>query len=588
MIIIKYKIRLRGFMKPIELFMQFFRREGWVYAIGLTMLIAIDIAFLFVPQLIGKAIDTLSHNKVGLVNYIIYFILLFIIITILKVISRRTLLGSIRRMEYLFREILCSKALQIKTTYYETNGPGKVMALMTNDVTSLRVALGLGVMIVVDIIFYSVVGSIILIQKINALLAFKIMTPVFFIIVAIFILGRKLRTKQRSAQATYSDMTEFGQELFQGIDVIRAFNRERIISNSFEKINKLNYRKNMDVALLDSVLTPLTRIAPFICISISIFICGHLAVEGYMTIGEFVTINSFIMLIVGPLIGFGGLISIVQKGLASLDRITDFLGLPIESIDDTTDVLPLEDINIRYLDFNYENSKGHALSQVCTTIRKGSFIGIVGKPGSGKTTLFKLLIGLQQSPAKAIYFGNQDISDIPLTKLRNSIAYVPTQSYLLSTTIEDNIKFGKVLPMHESVEVAAKKADLYRDLGNLLDNDLHTLAEEGHDLSGGQKQRINMARGFYKNAPYLLLDDCFSALDAVTVNTILKTLHTVNTQTILCISQRLEVIEKADKIIVFDEGHIIEEGTHEELLAKKGLYHTLYEAQKGGAHYEKA
>ena len=312
--------------------------------------------------------------------------MLFIIITILKVISRRTLLGSIRRMEYLFREILCSQALQVKTTYYESNGPGKVMALMTNDVTSLRVALGLGVMIIVDIIFYSIVGSIILIQKINGVLAFKIMTPIFFIIVAIFVLGRKLRAKQRSAQATYSDMTEFGQELFQGMDVIRAFNRESIISKSFEKINKLNYKKNMDVALLDAILTPLTRIAPFICISISIFICGHLAVEGKMTIGEFVTINSFIMLIVGPLIGFGGLISIVQKGLASLDRIIDFMQLPTETIEDSVDVLSLEDIHVRYLDFNYENSKGHALSQVTTTIPKGSFIGLVGKPGSGKST----------------------------------------------------------------------------------------------------------------------------------------------------------------------------------------------------------
>ena len=230
------------------------------------------------------------------------------------------------------------------------------------------------------------------------------MTPVFFIIVAIFVLGRKLRAKQRSAQATYSDMTEFGQELFQGIDVIRAFNRERIISDSFEKINKLNYKKNMEVALLDSVLTPLTKLHRlFVLVSVFSYVVT-LAVNGQMSIGEFVTINSFIMLIVGPLVGFGGLISIVQKA-GIVGSYYRFLTTTNRSqLMTQLKYYHLRDINIRYLDFNYENSKGHALSQVSTTIRKGSFIGIVGKPGSGKSTLFKLLIGLQQSPAKSIYF----------------------------------------------------------------------------------------------------------------------------------------------------------------------------------------
>lgn len=573
-------------MKSVDFFKDFFRREGWIYAIGIMLLMAIDVAFLLVPQFIGNAIDTLSHNKEGLVRYILYFVALLIIITILKVISRRTLLGSIRRMEYQFRQKLCKKALQIETTYYEMNGPGKVMALMTNDVTSLRVALGLGVMIVVDIVFYSIVGSVVLIKKIDILLAAQIMTPVLFTLIAIFLLGRKLRVKQRSAQTTYSDMTEFGQELFQGMDVMRAFNRESVIEKLFDNINRLNYNKNMDVALYDSVLTPLTRIAPFICISISIFVCGRLAVEGRMSIGEFVTINSFIMLIIGPLISVGSLISIIQKGLASLDRIMDFMKLPPENIKDTDSILTLEDIHVRFLNFTYDNAKAQALSQVTTTIPRGSFIGIVGKSGSGKSTLFKLLIGLQKSPQKSIYFGNRDITDIPLAVLRNSVAYVPTQSYLLSSTIADNITFGQSSIHHISLEEAAKKADLYRDLGDYLHDDLHVLGEEGRDLSGGQQQRINLARGFYKNAPYLLLDDCFSALDAITVHTILDTLRSSCEQTILCISQRLEVIEKADSILVFDEGRIVESGNHQELLNNKGLYYTLYMAQRGAAHEE--
>ena len=566
-------------MNPYAIFKEFFRREGIYYLIGLTILIAIDVAFLIVPQLIGSAIDTLSHNKEGLTHYIFYFIGLLIIITILKVISRRTLLGSIRRMEYLFRQKLCARALEIPTTYYDVNGPGKVMALMTNDVTSLRVALGLGVMIIVDIILYSILGSIILIQKIDFVLALKIMTPVVFILGSIFTLGRRLRKKQRQAQTTYSDMTEFGQELFQGMDVIRAFNKESTIGGLFNRINKKNYSDNMSVAILDAILSPLTMIAPFICISISMYICGSLAVEGQMTVGEFVTINAFIMLIIGPLISLGSLVTIVQKGLASLDRIVDFMSLPAEYNDTDGKQLDLGDIDIKYLNFTYNESKSPALRQINITFKKGEFVGIVGKPGSGKSTLFKLLLGLQKAPSKTIYINNQDITTLPIGTIRNSISYVPTQSYLLSSTIADNISFGYENKNHTTVAEAAKKAQLYRDLGKDLENPLNVLAEEGRDLSGGQKQRINIARGFYKNAPYLLLDNCFSALDTVTVDEILQVLQDTKDKTILCISQRLEVIKHADRIIVFDEGRIGEVGTHNKLMCKKGLYYQMYTAQ---------
>lgn len=566
-------------MKKLRIFSQFFRGYGPVYLLGVLLMIIIDILFLYVPKLTGEAISTLYYGREGLTTYIGYFFVLAIVVTLLKFASRHLLLGSIRRFEFLLRRRLFDHALYINTAYYEKNGPGKVMALMTNDVTSLRVSLGLGVMILVDAIFFGICAFFLVAQSISLSLAAVILSPMPFVLATMLYVSRRMRKKQREAQNTYSDLTEFAQELFLGMPIIRAFNRELRSITRFRAINTEKYEKNMKVVLLDSILAPLTYIAPFLCYAIAIYVCGTLIISNELTVGEFVAINGYLLLIIGPIMGIGSLLAVLQKGLASLDRIYDFLVIEEEVVGDDERELPLSELTIKNLSFTYPETKAPILNDVSLSVKPGEFVGIVGGPGSGKSTLFKLLLRLQAIPEGAMFINGEDIAKLPLEVLRRSIAYVPPESYLLGTTIGENIAFGSASDHTITLEEAAKRAAFNRDLNERLPSAAKRLKEGGTDLSGGQKQRVNIARGLYKNAPYLLLDDSFSALDTVSASTIINTLRSGRPQTLLFISQRLEALRDADRIIVFKEGTIVEEGTHDALIAKRGEYYRLYEKQ---------
>ena len=573
-------------MKGIHLFRHFFKEHSYKYIIGICLLLTINGLFLLVPTWMGEAINTLYVGKDGIWHYVGLFILLGIGITILKYISRHMLLGSIRNFEFYLRRELFHHALRIPTSYYDEHGPGKVMALMTNDVTSLRVSLGLGVMLFVDALFFGVIAFCLLVQKMSLWLALVTILPMPFIVYGMLTLSKYLRSRQKSAQSSYSDVTEYAQELFLGMAVVRAFNKEYNSWKRFTAVNERNYENNLSVVRIDSLLTPLTYMAPFVCYALNMYVCGQAIINGELTVGEFVALNGYVMLVIGPIMAIGSLATVLQKGLASLERMEEFFALPQEDIQEHAKTLPPETIRINQLSFTYASSKEPILKDISMTIPKGSFIGIVGGPGSGKSTLFKLLLDIQHAPKGSIYFGERDIQDIPLSTLRHSIAYAPATPSLLSVSIRDNIQFGVDSTMNSklTIEEAAQRAGLFRDLEERIEGNKKnmTLEEGGSDVSGGQRQRISLARAFYKQAPYLLLDDAFSALDAHSLRHILNTLRSQEDQTILCISQRLEALEEADCIYVFHEGRMIESGTHSELLQHEGMYHQLVMLQKRG------
>lgn len=577
-------------MKGIHLFRHFFKEHSYKYIVGIILLLIINGLFLLVPTWMGEAINTLYVGKDGIWNYVGLFIALGLVVTFLKYISRHMLLGSIRNFEFYLRRELFHHALRIPTSYYDEHGPGKVMALMTNDVTSLRVSLGLGVMLFVDAIFFGVIAFCILVQKMSLWLAVVTILPMPFIVAGMLQLSKRLRRCQKEAQSSYSDVTEYAQELFLGMAVIQAFNKEYRSWKRFTAVNEINYNNNLEVVKIDSLLTPLTYMAPFVCYALNMYVCGQAIIQGNLTVGEFVALNGYVMLVIGPIMAIGSLTAVLQKGMASLERMVDFFDLPQEEIQTDVQTLALEDITIKHLDFTYPSSKEPVLKDVTMHIPKGSFIGIVGGPGSGKSTLFKLLLDIQHAPKGCIYFGDTDIHEIPVSTLRRSIAYAPATPSLLSVSIRDNIQFGYSDENKHtlSIEEAAERAGLFRDLEERIEGTRKddSLGEGGSDVSGGQRQRISLARAFYKEAPYTLLDDAFSALDAHSLSHILETLRTHRDQTILCISQRLEALKEADCIYVFHEGHIIESGTHDELLAREGMYHQLAMLQRRGESYE--
>ena len=561
----------------------FFARHWPVYALGIILLIVTDLLALLIPRAVGQAVDAIGTGVGDAVDAMWLLAGVSIAMAMLRFAYRECIMGTTRRLEYFLRNKIFLHALQLPMKVYDEAGPGKIMALTVNDVTSVRMMIGLGIMLLVDAGIMGIISFIVMFRSIDPMMTLWSVSPLPLVFVAAAFLGRTVHERFRRVQEKFSNLTEFSQELFGGVKVVKAFGAENTFTGKFKEVNRENMAANLSLAKIQAIYSPVTHVAPLFCYAVALWTGGRLIVEGRISIGDLAAFTGYLGLIIWPVMGLGYLMNTVQRGSASLLRIRDFLAIPpYEHMEGQIDAAPAKlqgNIDIRDLTFQYPLATEPSLKSVTVRIPAGATVGIVGRTGSGKTTLLRLLLRLYPVPDGQIFLDGQDINGFDFVALRSAIGYVPQDAALFSATIAENITFGQSYERSQVLE-AAGTAVVREDIDSKAEGFAEVLGEKGARLSGGQRQRVAVARALIRRPDLLLLDDVFSALDYRTQTELIDNLVNIEAgRTTLIVSQRVAAVKHARFIIVMEGGRIAEQGRHEELIAAGGLYYKLYEQQ---------
>ncbi|EAX46727.1 ABC transporter related [Thermosinus carboxydivorans Nor1] len=559
-----------------------FLRKIWQrYCLGLIFLVIADLLQLYIPRLIGNAIDHLATTDNALNRDLILLGVVTAAIALFRYLYREGIMGSARLLEFYLREQLYRHALRLPMDYYDRHGPAQVMALTTNDISAVRVAVGLGSMLLVDAVIMGVVAFMVMGSHIHWGLTVLAVLPLPVILMIATWMGDTVHRRFRAVQEQFAALTEFSQEILSGLQVIKGFAAEQRAAAKFKTESEKVLAINLAMAKLQAAYIPLTHLAPLASYAVALYVGGLLLIEGTITVGEFTAFIGYLGLIIWPVMGLGYLINIIQRGTASLIRLVNILTERTDECYAEAAVPDLRNsaIEIVNLSFRYRLSEKPALQNFSLIVPPGKMVGIVGPTGAGKSTLLKLLLRLYEPPVGTIYIGGREIHELNCSGLRQAFGYVPQENILFARSVGDNIGFDKAYPRTE-IEDAARKAVVKEAIDKKIFGFETLLAERGRVLSGGQQQRISIARALIKKPPVLLLDDIFSALDYQTQAELLANLREIiQGCTTILVSQRVKVVKDADLIVVIDKGCIVEQGTHQELVARNGLYRRLYEQQ---------
>jgi ATP-binding cassette subfamily B protein len=564
--------------------------------LGLVALVAVDYLQLEIPKIYRMVINGMDYGVVMVdgkqmafdLDFLLDYICMPMVGIILAMVFGRFLwrvcfFGSAIRLEADLRNRMFGHAKELSREYYQVNKVGDLMSLFTNDLDTVQECFGWGVMMLFDAVLLGVL-AVWNMWNMDPMLTILSMIPMGFLLAAATVVGRQLMKKWDIRQEAFSRLSDFSQESFSGIAVIKAFVKEAKELMAFKKLNVENEDANMDHTKASVLMRVLVTMFVESVICVILGYGGYLVYQGKFNAGQMLEFLGYFNAVIWPIMAVSELIDMTSRGVASLKRIGELLDAPIH-VKDRPGVKELKDmkgdITFRNLTFRYPDGEYDTLKNVSFTIRAGENVGLVGKTGSGKTTLVDLLLRTYNVPDGTVFVDGQDVNDVTIRSVREGCAYVPQDNFLFSDTIENNISFGAAAADRDAVVKAAELADVDSNIRQFQQGYETVLGERGVTVSGGQKQRISIARALMKDAPILILDDSVSAVDTKTETAILSNLRRTRAgKTTILIAHRISTIEKMDKILFLDDGCLVAAGTHEELYAGCPEYRKMVDLQK--------
>lgn len=574
-------------MEQLRFIWKYIRRHRVQYIGGIITLFILDFANLYIPKVTGIITDGLAARTLdmgGVFQNIVIILLIGLTLAVGRFLWRYFLFGAARGVEREIRDDMFAHLETLDVEYYNEHKTGDLMTRFTSDLNAVRMAIGPAVIAAFDAVVMTVMVIVQMMVYVNFRLTLVAVIPMILIAFGELYYGKIMQKRFLERQEAVSDLTDFVQESFSGVRVVKSFVRERSQIRAFARANANAKEKNLRIAKMEAVVIPLLDVVIGISSLLTLLYGGWLALNGEITIGRFVAFNQYITMLVWPMLACGEAINKFSQGGAGIKRIQEVFAQEPE-IADRDDVSPVNvirgDICLNHLTFIHRGHSEPTLKDISLDVKAGTTLAVIGRTGNGKSTLVNLLMHLYNTKSGMIFIDGRDINTIPLRTLRENIAYVPQDNFLFSDTLKSNIAFGTDNEEMDEIVRATKIACIHDNIIAFPDGYETIVGERGVTLSGGQKQRSSIARALKKDAPILILDDALSAVDTDTEEKILRNLkENRQGKTTILIAHRISTIQNADVILVLEDGEAKECGSHKELMELGGIYKDMFEKQQ--------